>query len=106
MTLRRFLIGATTASFLLTAVPIIVCALVAALQHSDAAWYAAWHFLDSVASFSTVWLLASILLPIAVLIFSTISFLRRDFMVGVFAVCGSLSALVCLWILITTTLYY
>jgi hypothetical protein len=92
MTLRTFLLTTTSASLLMTSVPIGICALVATQQHSSRIW-------DVFASLPWVWFPVSMLLAVASLVFCSVSFYRRDFGIGIFAFLGGLSVFFSLWIM-------
>lgn len=90
MTLRKFLLTTTTASLLLTSVPIGLCAVVATQRHSSRIWEV----------FVSVSLVASMILAVASLVSWSVSFYRRDFGVGIFALWGGLLVFFSLWIFI------
>jgi hypothetical protein len=92
MTLRKFLITTTTASLLMTSVPIGISAIVAIQQHSSRIW-------DVYDSLPLLWFPVSMLLAVASLVFCSVSFYRRDFGIGIFALLGGLSVFVSLWIM-------
>jgi hypothetical protein len=91
MTLRTFLLVATTVILLMTSIPVAVCGFVANQQHSERPW-------DVLASFPHVWFSASMLVAIIVLILSPVSFHRGDFLIGIFGLFGSLSVFFWLWV--------
>lgn len=93
MTLRTFLLATTTATLLLTSVPIGLCAVVATQQRSSRIW-------EVFISLSSVSFLASMILAVASLVFCSVSFYRRDFGVGIFALWGGLLVFFSLWIFI------
>jgi hypothetical protein len=90
MTLRKFLIGATSVSLCMTWLPAGICTIIAAQQHSDHIWYL-------FASVHYVWFLLALLLAAASLVLCAVSFYRRDFAVGCFALVGSLAVLSVGW---------
>ena len=92
MTLRTFLLTTTTASLLMTSVPIGICAIVANQQHSSRIW-------DVFDSLPWVWFPASMLLAVAALVFCSVGFYRRDFGVSMFALLGGSSVFFSLLVL-------
>ena len=91
MTLQKFLLGATTLIVLTTSIPVAICGFVANRQHSDRAW-------DVVASLPRVYFGISMLVAVVVLILSPVSFYRGNFLVGAFALFGSLSVFFWFWV--------
>ena len=92
MTLRMFLLTTTSASLLMTSVPIGICALVATQQHSSRTW-------DVFASLPWVWFPLSMLLAVAAIVSCGVGFYRRDFGVSIFALFGGLSVFFSLYVL-------
>jgi hypothetical protein len=92
MTLRTFLFTTTSASLLMTSVPIGICALVATQQRSSRIW-------DVFASLPWVWFPVSMLLAVAAIVFCGVGFYRRDFGVSIFALLGGVSVFFSLYVL-------
>jgi uncharacterized membrane protein YecN with MAPEG domain len=90
MTLRRFLVALTSASLCMTWLPAGVCFVVARLQHSNRAW-------GVFASFPRPWFKSALILAVVSLVLCGVSFYRRDFAVGFFALLGSLAVLSTHW---------
>ena len=91
MTLRTFLIKATTANLLFAWIPVICCAIVAAIQHSERAW-------DVYPFFPALWSRVLMVLALATFVLSSVSFYRRDFVVGTFALVGSGLVFLSFWV--------
>jgi len=91
MTLRTFLIKATTANILFAWIPVIGCAILATIQHSSSAW-------DVFPFFPRFWHATLALLAVTTFVLGFISFYRRDFIVGTFAVGGSFLVFFAFWI--------
>ena len=89
MTLRTFLLITTTASLLMTSVPIGICAIIAALWPSS-------RLSDVVGLLAWLGLPAS-LLALAAFVFCGVGFYRRDFGVSIFALLGAVSVFFSLW---------
>ena len=82
MTLRTFLIKATTANLLFAWVPVIGCVLVGVIQRFRMAW-------EVLSCFPRIWATALAVSAVVTFVLSSISFYRRDFLVGLFALSGS-----------------
>jgi hypothetical protein len=76
----------------MTSVPIGISAIVAISRHSSRIW-------DIVESLPWVWSPISMLLAVVSLVFCSVSFYRRDFGMGIFALLGGLSVFFSLWIM-------
>jgi hypothetical protein len=60
----------------------------------------------AVASFPHFWFLASLLLALIAFIFCSVSFYRRDFLIGSYALLGGISAFVYIYVVVRATPIY
>ena len=81
------------------AVPLIVGTLVARRRYYS--WAEA-----AFASFPHFWLVASLLLALIAFIFCGVSFYRRDFLVGSYALLGGISAFACIYFVVRSMSIY